>query len=123
MIPNAVSLAWEWGKSYLSSMATSVSPADLQKQVELLVKEAKKGDPQIRKIYWFESPSEVRLVEVTENVIPSGNSQVEAFYFPPDKTCGMLALSGVALVHPSEEFKSALPEGWGSWSDAKVVLQ
>ena len=43
-------------------MATSVSPADLQKQVELLVKEAKKGDPQIRKIYWFESPSEVRLV-------------------------------------------------------------
>jgi hypothetical protein len=104
-------------------MDFTFSPADLKKQVELLVIEARKGDPQIQKIYWFESPTEVRLVEVTENVIPSEDSKVEAFYFPPDKTYGMPALSGIALVHPSEEFRSALPEGWGSWSDAKVVLQ
>ncbi|MEI8294991.1 MAG: hypothetical protein WCG04_00505 [Alphaproteobacteria bacterium] len=103
-------------------MAEPFSNEDLKNQVDILVKEAKIGDPQISKIYWFPSPTEVRLVEVTENVLPSQSPVVEPFYFPPDRTCGMPALSGVALVHPSEERKGSLPADWGSWESATVIV-
>lgn len=102
-------------------MAELISPTDLRKQVDLLIKEAVKGDPEISKVYWFPAVNEVRLIEVTKNALPSMSEQVEPFYFPPDVDCGMPALSGVALVYPGEDCTLQLPEGWGSWSEAEIV--
>jgi hypothetical protein len=66
----------------------------------------------VTKVIWFPHESQVRLVEVDPTVRVSPDYRVCPFYVMDE---GVEA--GIALIHPDEERKLVLPDGWGTWDD------
>lgn len=77
------------------------------------------AEPSIEKIYLFPSDEEIRLVEVDSVTVPS--DRVTPFYFAPDAAGGIPFRSAIALIRPDEDARIPLPEGWGSWSSARLI--
>lgn len=71
-------------------------------------------------VWHFPSTDEIRLVETDETAAPSDNA-LDPFYFAPDPKSGIPFPSGIAIIRPDEFGNLALPEGWGSWKDAKRI--
>ncbi|HVX86691.1 MAG TPA: hypothetical protein VH253_18050 [Phycisphaerae bacterium] len=98
-----------------------VGLAEIERQARLLAKENRQAEPAITKVYWFPDEHEVRLVEVDTTMPPSGDGLVHPFFFRPSPQDDLPSPSGVALISPEEDRRAELPEGWGSWEDAREL--
>ena len=92
----------------------------VKKQAERLAKANKKAEPSIKKIYWFPHKKEVRLVELEDNIPPSGDCAAP-YYFGPSPADNLLAPAAIALIRTDEFRKINLPKGWGDWDTAQEL--
>jgi hypothetical protein len=81
-----------------------------------LALDAREGDPDVVKIYWFPHDREVHLILVHQNTVVNPTNRVEPFYF--DATARVPVPSGLAIIRPNEFGKLRMPKGWGDWKDA-----
>lgn len=93
----------------------------IREEARLLARENKQSEPSITRIYWFSNPEEVRLIELDTLVPRSLGDAVEPFYFPASAEHNLPAPSGIALIHPDDYERLALPIGWGTWEDAEEL--
>ena len=97
---------------------------DLRSVAEFLAKDHLETDPSLKKIYWFPSEEEVRLIDVYPEAIPvRPGDPAAAFFFGPDPKGGVPYRYAIALARPDEDGKIALPKGWGEWSDGVVLWE
>ncbi len=95
---------------------------EIEKQAKRLAMENKKGEPEIKKIYWFPDVDEVRLLEIEDDFVTSASGAVEPFYFNASPKDDLPAPSGIAIIRTDEYKKLALPQDWGSWEDARELV-
>ncbi len=93
----------------------------IQEQAKILAAESKKAEPGIAKIYWFPDDSEVRLIELDDEMVTSLSGEVEPFYFDPSPEDNVTVPSGIAIIRSDEYGKLTLPEGWGDWIDGQEL--
>jgi len=91
---------------------------DVKQQAIYLARENRASDPSIRRIYWFPNEAEVRLVEVSEDLLSEFEDAIQPFYFRPSPQDNLPYPSGVALIAPGEERRAELPVEWGTWDNA-----
>jgi hypothetical protein len=93
----------------------------IEKQARLLAEENRKADLDIGRVFWFPDESEVRLVELSEQMPASADGELHPFHFRAAPQDDLPAPSGVAIIRPDELNRLKLPARWGSWSDALEV--
>jgi len=94
--------------------------ADMRKLAERLAKDNVEAEPEIRKVLWFPSKDELRVVDVLEGTARS--DEVVAFHFGPDVRNGFPVPMAIALIRPDEEARRIpLPDDWGGWENAVQV--
>lgn len=87
-----------------------------------IAEENGRSESTISKIYWFPDKSQIRLVEVDMESIKSEDDSIRPFYFNPVE--GVPYPSGIALIHPDEDGRKALPKEWQvDWSQARLVYE
>jgi hypothetical protein len=91
-------------------------------QAKKLARANKQTEPAIKKVYWFKSDKEIRLVELEDMVVSALSGRVEPFYFGPSPQDGLTFPVGIAIIRTKEFGKLKLPRGWGSWGDAVRVV-
>jgi len=93
---------------------------DMRTLAERLAKDNVEAEPEIKKVLWFPSDNELRVVDVLEDTAKS--DEVVAFHFGPDKHNGFPVPMAIALIRPDEEVrKIPLPDDWGGWENAVQV--
>jgi hypothetical protein len=97
--------------------------SQIEEQALLLAKENKDAEPDIAAVYWFPNEQEVRLIEIMPSIVSSTNGRVTPFYFRADPGSGLPAPSGIALIRPEEFRKLKLPDDWGDWDEAKLIVE
>ena len=95
-----------------------MSQESIREQAHKLACANKQAEPYIKKIYWFPSNEEIRLVEVEETTMPTLSGAVEPFFFEPSPKDGLTVPSGIAIILDKEFGTLNLPQGWGTWKDA-----
>lgn len=90
----------------------------IEQQARLLAEDNRRAEPDITRIFWFPDDSEVRLIELTQQIPASAEGRVLPFYFRPAPKYGLPAPSATAMIRPDEFGKLKLPDTWGEWSDA-----
>lgn len=95
--------------------------ATIEQLARKLAKANREAEPEIEQVYWFPSESEVRLVEVQRTLPKVKEKRLQPFYFRPAPDQGLPAWMAIALIHPDEYRDLELPNGWGSWDDAKLL--
>lgn len=95
-------------------------PTSIEDQARQLAKDNREAEPTIQRIFWLPSSSEIRLIEVMNN-IPSSGDEVQPFYFQPDPGNGLTVPSGIVLIRPDEVRKVKLPAEWGTWDNAQEL--
>ena len=97
--------------------------ATIQRLAIELAQENIETEPSISDVYWLPAESEIRLIEVDEQTVPMPEDSdcVEPFYFKSVPQDGIPVPCAVAIIRPEEFRKLRLPEGWGSWDDAKKI--
>lgn len=98
-----------------------LSRADIERQARFLAEEGRKAEPGMQAVYWFPDDSEVRLVELVANIPLTLSGEVEPFYFRKSLEDKMPAPSALAMIRPDELGKLKLPEGWGTWDNAREL--
>lgn len=98
-----------------------MSVDQIEKQARYLAKDNREVEPTISNVYWFPSETEVRLVELTTQIPKSDDNRVHPFYFRSSKKPKLPYPSAIAMIRPDELNKLKLPEGWGTWKDAKEI--
>lgn len=93
----------------------------IKEQAIYLASENRKADPSIQKVYWFPHPSEIRLVELTDDVPADMDGEVRPIWFRASPQHGLTAPSGIALIRPAEFGALQLPRGWPAWQDAQDI--
>ena len=111
---------------YIHGMATRRTPRQssrtklsIEEESLRLVRASQVETPSIRASYVFPDERTIRIVHVDEDVFPGDG--VLPMAFAPDPAEGVHYPSQIALIHPSEERRAALPRGWGSWRSARRV--
>ncbi len=94
--------------------------ADLRDAAVELAQANAQAEPSIMRILWFPHSEQIRLVEVDEITIPSDDAHVHPYYFSP--VPDFPYVSAVAMIRPDEERRLQLPDGWGDWDEAQVLL-
>lgn len=103
----------------LEARGTSIFDA-----AKALVSANVEAEPEIVRAYLFPSDREIRLIYVDPTTSPlSAGERVAPYYFGSNRAEGLQYRAAIALVRPSEENNSLLPEGWGSWGDAKTLWE
>jgi hypothetical protein len=98
--------------------------ANIREIAEKLAESNLESDPHIKRIYLFPSKKEIRLVEVDETAVPSGDDSVlRPFYFGASPSQGIEYKSAIALIRPEDERQIGLPPGWGDWSNAVLLRE
>jgi len=97
--------------------------ATIEELATKLAHENIEAEPTITEVYWLPAEGEIRLIEVDEQTVPMPENSdcVEPFYFKPVPQDGIPVPCGIAIIRPEELRKLKLPEGWGSWDDAKKI--
>jgi hypothetical protein len=95
----------------------NVNPT-IEQQAKLLAADNRKAEPDITRVFWFPDDTEVRLVELTDQVPASSDSELHPFYFRPSPTDNLPAPSSIAMIRSDEFGKLNLPAPWGDWTDA-----
>ena len=85
-----------------SQIMTTLEYPEIKKQALLLVKEARLADSSIVRFFWFLDAEQVRLLELTSDMLPTSGDEVEPMFFRPAPEHGMPALSGVAMIREDE---------------------
>lgn len=84
----------------------------------LALENASDGD--IVRNYWFPDDRQIRLVEVDALSIRDSDEEVRPLYFAPRSNTRFPM--GIALIHPDEERRKALPADWGTeWERGRIV--
>lgn len=104
-----------------SARASSKPKLPIDQEARRLAQASQDETPSIRASYIFRDKSTIRIVHVDEDTFPGDG--VLPFEFAPDPSEGVHYTSQIALVHPSEERRAALPRGWGSWSEAERIIR
>lgn len=96
--------------------------ATIESAARELALENAASESTIARVYWFPHDSEIRLVEVdTETIKAQDNDFIRPFYFSAGESVPYP--SGIALIHPDEVGKRALPKHWGTdWSKGKLLF-
>ena len=103
-------------------MSVTLGP-DIHQAALSLVKANVEAEPAIVRAYLFPSDTEIRLVYVDPTTSPlRAEERIAPYYFGANKHDGYPYTSAIALVRPEEEGKAQLPEGWGNWGDADVIV-
>ena len=97
---------------------TALEYPEIKKQALLLAKEARIADSSIVRFFWFPNGEQVRLVEISSDMLPASGDEVEPVFFRPAPEHGMPALSGVAMIREDEYLSIKLPTEWGTWDEA-----
>jgi hypothetical protein len=95
----------------------NINPA-IEKQARLLAEDNRRAEPDIAKIFWFPDDGEVRLVELTEQVPSSEDTELHPFYFRAAPKDNLPAPSAIAMIRAEEFSHLKLPASWGRWEDA-----
>ena len=98
---------------------SSRTKLSIEEEALRLVRASQVETPSIRASYVFPDERTIRIVHVDEDVFPGDG--VLPMAFAPDPAEGVHYPSQIALIHPSEERRAALPRGWGSWRSARRV--
>ncbi len=93
---------------------------DVQAAARALAK-AHMGEPGVKRVFWAPHGSEIRLVEVADDIPADDTGRVVPYYFSADPKRGISYVSGIAMVTPAEEGHLSLPEGWGDWRDLRLL--
>lgn len=94
----------------------------IESAAKKIADESAESELSISKIYWFENPQQIRLVNVDAETIKSSDETIHPFYFNANQDVPFP--SGIALVHPDEVKKKALPREWkADWADAKLIYE
>ncbi len=93
---------------------------EVHRQALYLAKANCKANRSIKKVYWFPSPKEVRLLEVTEEVGFTDDKAILPLYYREEPQYGLPFSMGVAWVHPAQYRNRKLPKGW-RWADALEI--
>lgn len=97
---------------------TALEYPEIKRQALLLVKEAKLADSSIVRFFWFPDAKQVRLLELSSDMLPASGAEVEPVFFRPAPEYGMPALSGVAMIRADEYRSINPPTEWGTWDQA-----
>ncbi len=97
---------------------TPLEYPEIKKQALLLVKEARLADSSIVRFFWFPDAEQVRLLELSSDLLPASGDEVEPVFFRPAPEHGMPALSGVAMIREDEYGSINPPTEWGTWDQA-----
>jgi hypothetical protein len=90
----------------------------IERQARLLAEDNRKTEPDITRVFWFPDESEVRLVELSDQMPVSQDEELHPFYFRAAPKDDLPAPSAVAIIRANEFGLLKLPSHWGSWSDA-----
>jgi hypothetical protein len=96
-----------------------ITCSSIEQQARDLARDNKRAEPGIKEVYWVPDETEVRLIEVEDDIAPSLGGDLEPFYFPPSPEDKLPAPSAIALIRTDEFGKLRLPEGWGDWSKVR----
>ncbi len=78
------------------------------------------AEPNIIRIYWFPHEEQIRLVEVDETTMATGDQELHPYYF--SAVADMPFVSAIALVTPEQAGRLPLPADWGTWESAQVLF-
>jgi hypothetical protein len=109
-----------WSELIIRLTDPSALP-DMREQAQSLAQANKDAEPSIRKIFWFPSEEEIRLVEIEADTLHSESGKIEAFYFGPSPLDNLFKPCAIAIIHPDEERAIELPQGWGTWEQAEEL--
>jgi len=98
---------------------SSTARLSVDEEAHRLARASQAETPSIRTSYVFPNKRTIRIVHIDEDVFPGDG--VLPFAFAPDPSEGVHYPSQIALIHPSEERRAALPRGWGSWRSAERI--
>jgi hypothetical protein len=94
-----------------------VNPA-IERQARVLADDNRRAEPDIVRVFWFPNETEVRLVELSDQMPVTADGELHPFYFRPAPIDDLPAPSAVAIIRSSEFGQLRLPADWGSWADA-----
>lgn len=97
---------------------TTRATPEIERQARLLALDNRKTEPDITRVFWFPDESEVRLIELTEQIPAGAEGEVLPFYFHASRRHHLPAPSAIAMIRAGEFGKLKLPAGWGGWDDA-----
>jgi hypothetical protein len=101
--------------------ANSTAKLPIHEEARRLVRASQDETPSIRASYIFPDERVIRIVHVDEDTFPGDG--VLPFEFTPDPFEGVHYTSQIALIHPSEDRRVALPRGWGCWNEAERLVR
>ena len=105
-------------------MINALMSEEMFATARMLAAANREAEPAIRKTLLFPSVQEIRLVHIDLTAHPSGaEERLSPFYFNPDISHGIPFRSAIALIRPEEEEHLGLPNGWGTWRDAKILWE
>jgi hypothetical protein len=93
---------------------------DIEAAARRLADFNREAEPGLQAIYLFPAEDEIRLIEVDPTTLPSDS--IEPYYFGADPANRLFFPSAIALIRPEEVGVLALPEGWGTWSEARLLF-
>ncbi len=71
---------------------------DIEQQAHMLADENRTAEPTISRIFWFPDVTEVRLLELTPQILPASDGKEHPVYFRSHPASGIIAPSGIALT-------------------------
>lgn len=90
----------------------------IEKQAKSLAADNRQAQPDITRILWFPDDTEVRLVELTEQIPANEDDELHPFYFRASPKDDLPFPSAMVMIRPDEINTTKPPTGWGSWTDA-----
>ena len=92
---------------------------NIRRAAQEMADEGRESEPQIREVYLFSAPSEIRLVYLDATASPNRGERVQPFYFAASPVSDLPCPSAVAVIRPKEKNTLLAPEDWGDWSEAE----
>ena len=102
-----------------------INVMDFEEAVRFLATAHREADPSTTEIFLAPGEDEIRLIEISREIPPSG--EVFPVSFNPDPEKGMHYASSVILINPEEweEVKAGeltLPTGWGNPNTFRPII-
>jgi len=107
------------GKPYIFVNGNVRRVDDMLYYANLIAKEARETDPNIKEILWFPDHKELRIVVIDPSAAAEKEEYVMPFYFPA--TEDIPVVSAIACILPNQRGKLLLHDKWGEWEDAREI--
>jgi len=107
------------GKPYIFVNGNVRRVDDMLYYANLIAKEARETDPDVKEILWFPDYKELRIVIIDPSAATEKEEYVMPFYFPATEDIPVVL--AIACILPNQRGKLLLHDKWGEWEDAREI--